>query len=502
MTGRSLIRVLRWAALAAVAPALWACTARSLEKPMLTPESTFGKTFQQTVNRNLDLLFMVDNSSSMRLSQTNLLNNFPTFMTTLQSSPAGLPNIHVAVVSSDMGAGDGSIAGCDNDSMGTNPGGNRGVFQFQSRNPTGVDCTTNALNANQTFISNVGGQANYTGDLAKTFTCIAALGETGCGFEHQFASIMRALGADGRDPPAENQGFLRPEAYLGVILITNEDDCSGAPNVPLFDTGSNRDMGSQLGPPANFRCNEFGHTCPTGVSGDFMRSAPHPDRNAPNQDVNQTVMYDGCASDDTEGFLWGTHDVAERIKKVKLDSSQVLVAAITGAPTPYVVHWKTPSNPDMSCGAASCPWPEISHVCTATDGSFADPGVRVAQFVSEFGANGLRMSICENSFGPSLDQIAQLINARLQPPCITQTIQPDANGDPTCIVTGHATTNGNTVDTTIPYCPTAPAGTLPCWRLRAPMAGETCGGQILQVDIDMNASTATSQNATVNCLLQ
>src|SRR5947208_2094600 len=70
MTGRSLIRVLRWAALAAVAPALWACTARSLEKPMLTPESTFGKTFQQTVNRNLDLLFMVDNSSSMRLSQT------------------------------------------------------------------------------------------------------------------------------------------------------------------------------------------------------------------------------------------------------------------------------------------------------------------------------------------------------------------------------------------------------------------------------------------------
>jgi hypothetical protein len=43
------------------------------------------------------------------------------------------------------------------------------------------------------------------------FTCIAALGEQGCGFEHQFAAITRALGVDGRGgPPAENADFLRP----------------------------------------------------------------------------------------------------------------------------------------------------------------------------------------------------------------------------------------------------------------------------------------------------
>ena len=81
-----MFRVLRWAALAAVAPVLWACQARSLEKPTLMPESTYVKNFQQSVNRNVDLLFMVDNSSSMRLSQTNLLNNFPTFMTALQNN--------------------------------------------------------------------------------------------------------------------------------------------------------------------------------------------------------------------------------------------------------------------------------------------------------------------------------------------------------------------------------------------------------------------------------
>ena len=100
MTGRSIFRVLRWAGLAAVAPVLWACNARTLEAPVLKPSSTYAKTFQQSVNRNVDLLFLVDDSSSMRLSQDNLNRNFPTFMTTLMNSPQGLPNIHVAVISS------------------------------------------------------------------------------------------------------------------------------------------------------------------------------------------------------------------------------------------------------------------------------------------------------------------------------------------------------------------------------------------------------------------
>ena len=60
-------------------------------------------------NRNLDVLFMIDNSASMHLSQANLLRNFPTFMNVLKELPGGLPNIHVAVVSSDMGAGDGMV---------------------------------------------------------------------------------------------------------------------------------------------------------------------------------------------------------------------------------------------------------------------------------------------------------------------------------------------------------------------------------------------------------
>ena len=87
MKARSLFRVLRWVGLGAAVPALWACTSRSLEAPVVKPEQTFTKTFQQTVNRNVDLLFLVDDSSSMRLLQMNLERNFPQFMGALRMIP-------------------------------------------------------------------------------------------------------------------------------------------------------------------------------------------------------------------------------------------------------------------------------------------------------------------------------------------------------------------------------------------------------------------------------
>ena len=93
----------------------------------------------------------------------------------------------------------------------------------------------------------------------------------GCGFEHQFAAITRALGADGRGAaPAENQGFLRPDAYLAIVMITNEDDCSARRPACRCSTRRNTNLASQLGPPANFRCNEFGHLSAT--------AAPEPQR--------------------------------------------------------------------------------------------------------------------------------------------------------------------------------------------------------------------------------
>jgi len=488
MTVRSFCRVFRWAGLAAVAPFLWACNARSLERPTLKPDSTFGKTFQQTINRNVDMLFLVDDSSSMGLSQDNLRRNFPVFMQRLMEPP-GLPNIHVAVVSSDMGAGDGSVSECDA------TGGQGGIFRYTPTTPPPDEptCMVN-LNPGEHFITNIGGQANYTGSLEDTFSCMAALWEGGCGYEHQFAAILRALGADGRPAPQENQGFLRPDAYLVIVLITNEDDCSAAPGVPLFDVWSNPNIASQLGPPSNFRCNEFGHLCDDGSG-----NAVHPNRSAPGNDAAATVTYQSCRSNDQEGYLLGVVDTANRIKALKADPSQVMVASIQGPPTPYTVTWKT--NADTSCGAASCPWPVIGHSCQAADGSFADPGIRTGELVNQFGANGLLLPICAGDFGPSLDRIATLINTTLQPPCITQRVANKAGTqDPECTVVSHTSDGlGGFVDAAVPYCG-ANGNAAPCWTLTP--GGTSCtGGRIVDVSSAPNLPPSTAQNATVNCAL-
>src|SRR3954470_18755688 len=267
-------RALRWAGLGAALPVLWACNARPVEAPPLTPTATQQIGFQETVNRKLDILFMIDNSNSMDHSQANLAKNLPALMNVLKTLPDGPPDLHIAVVSSDMGAGDGSFGMCS----GT---GDKGVFHHA---PTGT-CTATNLQPGATYISApIGGTPNFTGDITDVFQCITKVGVEGCGFEQQLASVARALGADGAPPPPENLGFIRRDAYLAIVLITNEDDCS-APS-SFFDSGVV--LSSAHGP--GFRCNQFGHLCSRngGPPAPPLRLSPNP------TDLSTTVTYDSC----------------------------------------------------------------------------------------------------------------------------------------------------------------------------------------------------------------
>jgi hypothetical protein len=145
-------------------------------------------------NRDVDLLFMVDDSTSMAPLQQKLIAAFPAFIDALKGFPGGLPNLHIAVVSSSMGAGrNTAVDHCP-------PGGDQGIFHTQ---PLGATCAKASLAAGQTFIITGAGGPNFTGDVSDMFSCIAALGQGGCGFEHQFESVLRALGADGAAAPAQ-----------------------------------------------------------------------------------------------------------------------------------------------------------------------------------------------------------------------------------------------------------------------------------------------------------
>jgi hypothetical protein len=342
-----------------------------------------------TPTRKVDMLFLMKDGGSTRLIQDSLLRNFPVFMQRLMDPP-GQPDLRIAVVTSDLGAGDGSISGCDA------TGGKNGVFQYMAR---GV-CTASGLDPGATYISDTGTSRNFTGNLADVFTCIAAVGSAGCGFEHELAAITRALGADGKPAPAENQGFLRDDAFLFVVVLTDEDDCSAPPNSGLFDTKDGTTLASPLGPVSSYRCNEFGHLC----------NGQKPPRLAPNGDVNATVPLAGCTSAEGAGMLTPVATLVSQLRALKpFPDQQIVVAAIAGPPAPYVVGWRpAPSSvPDTG------PWPYIERSCAASDGSFANPAVRIAQWVQAFGPNGLLLPVCSDDFGPLLDRMASLLNARM-----------------------------------------------------------------------------------------
>jgi len=371
---------------------------------------------------NLDILFMIDNSSSMTSMQMKMIAQDPGFMKILEGFPNGLPNIHVAVVSSDMGApGDqvGAI-GCTQD-------GNKGAFQSA---PQGT-CTATTIDAGSNFISNVKGAANYTGKLEDVFACIATLGSAGCGFEHQLASVARALGADGAPVPDENVGFLRPDAELAIILLTNEDDCSAPANTTLFSlNGGQQGITNPLGPIANYRCNQFGHLCtdPTGTSPSALIAPPlTPPADATGNPPALTLT--NCESNDTSsGMLTSIASFVAGIKALKANpDSQIVVGAIAPPATPYTVEWVPPAAPPP--GSTGELWPQIEHSCGAqtdsyvnphatqftTDGTYGDPGVRIAQWVHGFGDNGVVTSVCDADYGASFQKIADKILAHLQP---------------------------------------------------------------------------------------
>jgi hypothetical protein len=409
---------------------------------------------------DLDLLFMIDDSASMAPLQHKLIANFPAFMDVLKALP--LPNVHIAVVSSDLGAGrTGALPAC------TNTGGDQGKFQFAPKDAT--VCANAHLQAGQTFLSNVNGMANYTGDISDAFSCIAALGQSGCGLEHQFGSVLRALGADGHGgAPLENTGFLRSNAYLGVILVTNEDDCSAPIGSDLF-TDTSKYVSDPLGPLTSYRCNYVGHLCDGQP---LPKSAGGP--------------YQSCVSKE-DGVLLKVSDVVAGLKGLKADPNKILVSALAGPPQPYsVTKTGVPNNDDVERS-----WPEVAHSCTQSDGTYADPGVRIWQFTQAFAGNGVFESICNASFTPALQRIAEELGQKVASyQCLAM---PGPRGD--CTFVDHAfDVTGTHTDTPVPAC-AKNGGASPCWEL---VADARCGAGRL-VNVHRATGVNVPESTTVTC---
>ena len=423
-------------------------------------------------NYDLDLVFVIDDSAAMAGWQTQLASQLPLLATTALCPNCSPPNgLHIGVVSSDLGAAANvGIPGCS-------AAGAAGQFRSQPE----AACTDTTLEPGATFISENGDSRNFSAaddasgsGIGEVFQCVAQLGDGGCGFGQPLAALVRALGADGQPPPASNLGFLRPDAYLGIVIISNRDDCSVPAGSTLFASDDPAE-----GPPTHYRCNHAGHLC-HDVNGTEVVPPIAPPSGAASVDGVPTLSLTDCESNDSGGELTPISKLVADIKALKPDpDNQILVSAIAGPASPYAVQWAANA---ASAGAA---WPAVAPSCGTENadgsGAFGEPAVRIAQFASSF-PDSVLASVCDPSYTTALETLSRRLEALQVSPCVPADIQSktDAAGNsyPDCVVSEHLTTSDGTQEIALPACAVAPAG-FACWSLHSGSAD--CAGQALTV---------------------
>ncbi len=374
----------------AVAGLLTGCPDRSISEVNPEQGRVEYKDIPVTVNRDIDILFLIDDSPSMADKQRNLADNFPQFINVLNTIQGGLPNVHIGIATSDMGSlatgGQGpniGTAGVNGGCVGNGKGGKLQVKGGASVNGVFIsdtlDTTTNTR------------VTNYQGALATTFATMATgVGVGGCGFEQHLEAIKAAL-----DNNATNAGFIRDKAFLAIIIIADEDDCSMA-DPQLIQSSVNT-----FGPFESFRCTRYGVTCDVGGT--------TPD------EMNQIGPKSMCHSNESGTELTKVQRYIDFLQGFKASPTDVIVALIGGPATPVATESRSPGM-----GAAAVP--ALAHSCSYVDATgateVADSSVRQTQFINAFPNRSTFQAICNNDLSDGLVLIAQLLKSVIGSPCI------------------------------------------------------------------------------------
>jgi hypothetical protein len=297
----------------------------------------------------IDILMLIDNSGSMLPFQAELVNRFEELARTL----AGLnADFHIGVITTD----------------GRNENQNgrlldRPYVCRPSQAPPAL-AYCNDLNLQQPFLT----ASRYlrpdrTLDVQRfvdEFRCIASQGACGDSYEVGIDVIRRALrrGDNGLLDTA-NRGFIRDDAYLAIIMLTDEDDCSSQGRITL------------------------------------------------RQD-------DDCYTGDNRPLMTPVQDVFDELVALKGgDTTRLLAAAIMGPDDGIPLIPGTPPPQIPACTPALASAPVEGRLPAARDGE------RYREFLGFFGRNAVEQSICADSFTPALRVIGNVIRDNLDVNCLT-----------------------------------------------------------------------------------
>lgn len=332
----------------------------------------------------VDLLFVVDDSGSMEEEQVALAAQFREMVDVLVTGDLdrdGRPDVtpvsdlHVGVVTTNLGSAGFGLGGC----VPRPAQGHDGVLRRRGR-ADGV-CPVEL----PSFLR-FRPRLMPPDALLEDFACLARVGTGGCGIEQPLEAALKALLPAGRLSFLEgdahgdgvNAGFVRDDALLGVVLVSDEDDCSVA-DPSFFDPESETYPwdGDARG---NLRCVRY-------------------------EDALQPI----------ERFV-------DAVRTLKEDPGEILVAAITGVPPALVADpeaidyerlladeaMQVRENPDRAG--------YLLPACDRVGVGFAVPARRMVEAVSRFGDQGVVQSICDESFANALrgitTRLADIIRRR------------------------------------------------------------------------------------------
>jgi len=319
----------------------------------------------------LDLLFVVDDESSTEAKQFALETGFRELLA--QISIDGRPDLHIGAITPDLGVTTASgkqgvpTPGCS-------LAGDAGRLQMPDRMIA------------EPFLIDSAEASNHTLALEQAVGEIVQIPRAGCGFQQHLSAARAAF----LNP--YNAGFRRPDAALGIVVLSDEDDCS------ILDPAMFGPASSALGPQTTFRCTQFGVVCDQP---DMTSVGPRTD----------------CRPNSTSTEVEDPAAFVEVFQVQASDPRRVAFGAIVATGQVTIRQDTTPA-PDLFLDAA-CTW-------QADDGdTIALPAVRLASLANQFGDRGTVASICNANLASAETTIGVGLRRAMGDPCIEDDVALD-----------------------------------------------------------------------------
>jgi hypothetical protein len=414
-------------------------------------------------SRDVDILFVIDNSESMGPAQANLANNIGAFIATLEANDL---NYRIGITTTDNGN-----PWCS----GTTPEGGNLVlssckdriddFGFDDRRADASDIACNDIckldaqaleilpttieqqleAAPRPWLERIAGQQNLpaTTDMTEALKCFVPQGIDGCGFESPLESMYLGL-LRAQTHSEASYGFLRYGATLAVIFVTDEADCSyNKAFSEVFDPDGDKLFWSDptLPYPTSALCWNAGVSCTGDPSG-------YDSCDSINKDVFGNV---GVADEDA--VLHPMSRYLGQLDGLQDWGQEIVVGLIGGVGTDGVPIYRDALDPAFQTSFGMGPGCEAANPNDPDDVIQAVPPVRLRELVDAF-TPGNMFSICAPDYTDALTSIAERLGPQITPACyaacVADTDPSTLALDPECSVTEDRP--GSDAEVPVPEC--------------------------------------------------